>query len=293
MTGRPRVSVIIPHYHDLNSLDRCLSLLAEQTFPQNEFEIVVADNGSPEGPVAVAAAIADRAKLTVVGERGAGPARNGGVCNSSGELLAFIDSDCEPERGWLAEGVLALADYDVVGGHVRVLIEDPQRVTAVEAFERVFAFDFKSYITKKGFAGSGNLFCPRKVFEAVGGFRVGVSEDVEWSRRATRAGYRIGYAQKAVVGHPARRDWAELLAKWRRVNLESYKLASERSGGRLAWLARSLALPASALVHTPRVMFSPELASLGQRLSALEILYALRCWRLYDSIRLLVQDGER
>jgi glycosyltransferase involved in cell wall biosynthesis len=287
MNSAPRVSVIIPHYHDLCGLDRCLSLLSEQTYPKDDFEIVVADNGSPEGEATVAAAIAGRAKLTIVNERGAGPARNGGVAQSTGKILAFIDSDCQPEAQWLAAGLRALADYDFVGGRVRVLVENPGNVTSVEAFERVFAFDFKTYIMKKGFAGSGNLFCPLPLFEAVGGFRAGVSEDVDWSRRAVRAGYSIGYAPGAIVGHPARRTWTELTTKWRRINLESYALIHERAGGRLRWLVRSLALPISPLIHTPRVLFNRDLTSFGQRLSALQVLYRLRLWRFLDSFRLL------
>ena len=290
MSGTPTVSVIIPHYHDLCGLDRCLALLTKQTYPRDEFEIVVADNGSPEGAAAVAAVIAGRAALTVVDERGAGPARNGGVARAKGQILAFIDSDCQPEPDWLTEGVCALADFDFVGGRVQVLVDDAQQMTGVEAFERVFAFDFKTYITKKGFAGSGNLFCPRRLFDILGGFRAGVSEDVDWSHRAARAGYRIGYAPRAVVGHPARKTWTELSTKWRRINTESYELLAERAGGRFRWLIRSLALPVSAVIHSPRVMLSGDLNTLSQRLSALKVLYRVRCWRLFDALRLLAAN---
>ena len=73
------------------------------------------------------------------------------------------------------------------------------------------------------------LAVERALFDAVGGFRVGVSEDTEWCERARVAGYRIGYAPAAVVGHPARRTWDELLAKWRRLNVESFNLFAHAS----------------------------------------------------------------
>ena len=280
------VSVIIPHYRDLGGLARCLDALERQTLPRERFEIVVADNKSPEGEAAVAEVIAGRARLVVVTEKGAGPARNGGVAVATGRLFAFTDSDCVPEPQWLAEGLKGLESYDFVGGHVRVLLENPPAMSDVEAFERVFAFDFKAYILKKGFTGAGNMFCPRTVFEDVGGFLTGVSEDVEWSHRATGKGHRLGFAPRAVVGHPARRSWADLETKWKRVNSELYELArANRQVPR--WMLRAAALPASALAHTPKVLASAELNTFGQRLAALKVLYRLRFWRLADSIRLV------
>lgn len=287
----PKVSVIIPHYRDLKGLAICLSALERQTYPRDGFEVVVADNASPEGAQAVADIIAGRGHLVVVAEKGAGPARNGGVAASSGEILAFIDSDCVAEPAWLEEAVKALPAFDFIGGRVKVLVDDPADITPVEAFERVFAFDFKTYIEKKRFTGAGNLICSRRVFDEVGGFRTGVSEDVEWSRRAQACGFRLGYAPRAVVGHPARRSWSELLAKWRRINLETFGLSAKSSVGRARWLLKALLMPASAVVHTVKVAQSPELSTARERWAAVGVLFRLRFWRLGDSLRLLWTGG--
>lgn len=290
-SSAPKVSVIIPHYRDLSGLDLCLSALERQTYPRDRFEIVVADNASPEGVEAVADVIAARAHLVVVDEKGAGPARNGGVAAASGEVLAFIDSDCVAEPAWIEEAIAGLPGFDFIGGRVRVLVQDPDAITPVEAFERVFAFDFKTYIEKKRFTGAGNLICPRRVFDAVGGFRTGVSEDVEWSRRAQACGFRLGYAPRAVVGHPARRSWPELLAKWRRINLETFGLSARGPTGRLRWLAKALMMPASAVIHTAKVVVSPELKSVRDRWGAVRILFRLRFWRLGHAMRLLIAEA--
>lgn len=283
--GYPKVSVVIPHYRDVENLKICLHALEAQSYPRDAFEIIVADNGSPEAE-AVRAAAGD-ARLVIARERGAGPARNAGAAAARGEMLAFIDSDCVPQPQWLAEGVAALSRFDFAGGRVTVLIADPRRMTAVEAFEKVFAFDNEAYVTKKGFTGSGNLFCPRALFEKVGGFRVGVSEDVEWSHRATAAGFRLGFAPNATVGHPARRTWPELVAKWRRLTLEAYLLAMEKGGSQPRWFLRSLLLPASALAHAPRVLRDPSL-NMDRKLAALRVLVAIRCWRFCAALRLLL-----
>ena len=290
MSATPKVSVIVPHYRDLAALDLSLRLLEAQSFPRNDFEIVVADNGTPER-AELEALVVGRARLVVVAERGAGLARNGGVAAARGQILAFTDSDCQPEPGWLAAGVEALSRYDFVGGRVKVLVADPTHLTATESFERVFAFDFKTYIARKGFTGAGNLFCPRSVFERVGGFRAGVSEDVDWSHRARALGFSLGYEPRAVVGHPARRTWKELTLKWHRVNRETFRLSSAKRGGSILWLLKTCLLPASAVAHSPRVLFSRDLSSSAQRFAALSVLYRIRLWRFRDSLRVLAARG--
>jgi len=282
-----RVSVIVPHYDDLRRLDICLAALARQTVPQADFEIVVADNNSPQGPQEVAKVIAGRARLISIAEKGAGPARNGGVTASTGEVLAFLDSDCVPEPQWIAEGLAALAKHDVVGGNVGIFVDAPDRLTAAEAFEIIFAFQVERYLERKGFVVSANLFCRRDVFDRVGGFATEVSEDVDWCHRASAKNFRIGFARKAAVGHPARRSWAELKRKWSRINSQTYMLKQKGRGGKLLWAFKCLLLPISAFVHTPRVLMSHKLSG-RQKLAALVILYRLRLWRAWDYGRLLV-----
>lgn len=285
----PEVSVIIPHFNDLASLDRCLTAIAGQAaeFP---FEIIVADNNSPCGQAAVEEVIAGRARLALALERGAGPARNAGVEASHGHLLAFTDCDCIPEPGWLAAGIDALSSRDFVGGAMTVLVDDPRNLSGAEAFERVFAFNNRRYVEEQGFTVTANLFCPRTVFDQVGHFRTGVSEDLEWCQRAAAAGFRIGYASNAVVGHPARADWAELVGKWRRLNVESYALFASRPGGRLRWALRSLLLPASIMLHVPAVIRSSAISGSATRSRALATLVRIRLWRLLDAWRLLLKS---
>jgi glycosyltransferase involved in cell wall biosynthesis len=291
--GGPMLSVIVPHYDDLDGLARCLDCLDQQTLPREQFEVVVADNNSPQGREAVEAVVRGRATVVVVREKGAGPARNGGVAASRGEILAFTDSDCLPEREWLAGGLEGLKSYDFVGGRVRVSVSDPDRMTGAEAFERVFAFNFEDYINRKHFTGSGNLFCARTLFDTVGPFRAAVSEDVDWSRRALAAGFRLGYEKRAVIWHPARRNWPELLAKWRRMNREAFGLAGDSPRARVLWMLKACALPASAFAHSGRVFTSSELSSARQRLLALGTLFRLRFWRSWDAWRIALASGRQ
>lgn len=288
---QPHVSVVIPHYNDLKRLDLCLDALSRQSLPAEQFEIIVADNGSPAGEAAVADAIAGRARLVTALEKGAGPARNAGVAASRTPLLAFTDSDCVPEPGWLAAGIAMLDQADLVGGRMTVATGTDAPLSGAEAFESVFAFDNRNYVEKKGFTVTANLFCSRAVFDKVGPFRVRVAEDMEWCQRAGNMGLRLAYAEAAVVAHPARRDWAELKRKWKRTNAERFDLAASRPLGRLRWLGQSLLMPASILVHAPRIITSPALSGIQPRLSALGTLARLRLWRSIDSIALMLRGG--
>lgn len=291
MRHRGLVSVIVPHFNDLAGLDRCLAALDRQSFATGRREIIVSDNASPQGRVAIEAVIANRARLVIVHERGAGPARNGGVAAASGEILAFTDSDCQPEPGWLAAGVDALAKSDLVGGRVAVLVDDPARMTPVEAFERAYAFDNEAYVRTKGFSVTANLFCRRSVFETAGGFRVGVSEDLEWCQRARSHGFKIAFAPWAVVGHPARRTWDEILTKWSRIENETFALYLSRSNGRSRWLIRLLAQPLLIVAEAPRAFLASGLSGSGRRVAAAAMLARLRLWRLWNGLRLFVRPG--
>jgi cellulose synthase/poly-beta-1,6-N-acetylglucosamine synthase-like glycosyltransferase len=286
--AQPFVSVVVPHYNDIAGLRLCHERLLAQTWPADRFELIVADNNSRCGLDAVRA-VAPTAKVVLETAQGAGPARNAGVAASRGEVLAFLDSDCVPEPDWIAEGVAALQRHDFVGGQVFVLARVPERPTPVEAFEIVFNFNFRRYIEQVGFTGTGNMFVRRDVFDRVGGFRTGVSEDMDWSFRARALGYTLGYAERAVVGHPARRDWPELIRRWSRIVAEHYETAREHRAGRIAFIGKALLMPFSIPPHAADVLRSDKLPDARARAGAIQILTRLRLWRARQMLRLALQ----
>ncbi|WP_176592702.1 glycosyltransferase family 2 protein [Sphingobium sp. EM0848] len=287
----PRISVIIPHYNDLSSLGDCLDALEAQSQSRDSFEIIVADNGSPIDRAAMERVTAGRARLVTVAEKGAGPARNGGVAASRGPYLAFVDCDCTPHARWLEEGVVALERHDLVGGRMVVTVDRNRAITGPEAFESVFAFDNRRYVEEEAFTVTANLFCPRRLFDEVGGFRNGVSEDKDWCHRARDAGYRIGYAEQAMVGHPARVSWDDLRNKWRRLNAETYGLFRPKPFGTVKWVMRNWLLPLSIAAHVPTVLRSPALRSMAERRAALATLVQIRLWRFVHAHQLAFGRG--
>lgn len=284
----PLISVIVPHYNDLDHLEHCLQALRRQTLAQERYEVIVADNNSVGGVHAVER-IAGGVIVVPAPQQGAGPARNAGVKAARGAVLAFIDSDCLADRNWLREGISALERFDYVGGQVVTKIGQPRETTPAEAVEAVFAFNFKKYIEKDGFSGSGNLFVPKEIFGRVGGFRAGVSEDIDWCRRANALGYRLGYAERAIVFHSARREWRELRRKWDRILAETVGLARERPRWRLRWIAYAVIVGASPLAHWIAVVRSPRLVGLRAKCCGLLGLVRIRSYRSYRMLYLLAK----
>jgi GT2 family glycosyltransferase len=273
------VSVIVPHLNDYDNLDACLTLLQEQSFPGARIEIIVADNGSSRGLDAVRRIVGARGRVVEVAERGAGPARNAGVRASRGEAIAFIDSDCRPDRLWLEEGLAALRGSDFAGGRVDVMVDDPRRMTAAEAFESVFAFQNERYVKRLNFTVTASMFVWRSVFDAVGGFENGVPEDLDWCRRAREKGYRIAYAPKSIVGHPARRTMAELKRKWRRLTLEACEGARRNGKGPLPILLRQWAMLLSIAPKGAAIVVTNRLNGAANRAKAIGALAQIHAYR--------------
>lgn len=278
----PETAIIIPHYNDVPRLLRCLDALLPQVGAQTE--VVVVDNASTDSLDPVRAA---HPGLWIVVEpaKGAANARNRGVAETTAPRLAFIDSDCVPASDWVRAIAAAAPKGDLVGGRVDMFDETPPPRSGAQAFETVFAFDLKTYVERKGFSGSGNLITRRDVFDATGPFIHGLSEDLDWCRRATAKGFRLVYDDGLRVSHPTRTDWPALARKWRRLTDEGFGVNGRGPVARLKWAAKALAMPVSVLAHLPRVLRHPQLNGATEHLRAVGTLVRLRLLRMVWMLR--------
>ena len=270
-------SIIIPHYNDVERLERCLEALMPQV--SDDVEVVVADNASTM-PLDVILRRWPSVRLVTQTEKGAGPARNAGVAATSAPWLLFIDADCVPSPNWIARGRAIASEDKVIGGRVDVFDETPPPKSGAEAFETVFAFQMQSYLEKRAFLGSGNLVTSRKVFDAVGGFLPAVSEDKDWSQRAERAGFSLAFDNELAVSHPSRQNWPALRTKWRRLTSEGFLLEAQGAWGRLRWALKGLLMPLSVVMHAPKILMHNSLSG-REKWRALVTLARLRCLRMF------------
>ena len=95
------VSVVVPVYKVAGQLEACLASLVNQTLVS--LEILVVDDGSPDGSVAIAQRFAarypDRLRLIRKANGGCASARSAGLAEARGEFVGFVDGDdwVEPE----------------------------------------------------------------------------------------------------------------------------------------------------------------------------------------------------
>jgi glycosyltransferase involved in cell wall biosynthesis len=119
---QPRLSVILPTYNRAAALRRSIGALLRQDAPSRDYEIVVVDNNSNDGTAALLEAIDDPRVRAIREERqGLSFARNAGLRQARGEIVAFVDDDVEAAPDWVTTIVRTLdarRDVDGVGGRV-------------------------------------------------------------------------------------------------------------------------------------------------------------------------------
>lgn len=224
MADHPGFAIIIPHYNDHARLVRCLEAVLQNDLHGGE--VVVADNCS-EPPLDDIAARFPTIRFVTEPARGAAAARNRGVQATTAPLLFFLDADCVPAADWVTTALRVSQPDTVIGGRIDVFDEGEGPRNGAQAFETVFAFNQQAYVRDKGFSVTANLITTRPVFEKVGPFIVGLSEDVEWCERATAAGFALIYEDALQVRHPSRGDWAALRKKWLRMTEEGFGSAGK------------------------------------------------------------------
>jgi glycosyltransferase involved in cell wall biosynthesis len=208
----PFVSAIVPCYNNSAQLQKCLSALYFQSYPYDRYEVIVVDNGSTEDLFTLCQQFPN-VRYCYERKRGSYAARNKGLKLAQGEVIAFTDSDCLPDRDWLTQGVRALAEADIVAGHIEFFFQQalPNPVEYADALSHL---NQALYVTQ-GYGATGNLFVWARVFREVGPFNGEMTHlgDREWGQRATAAGNVIVYSEAAWVGHPARSNLRELTQK--------------------------------------------------------------------------------
>jgi len=276
-----KYAVIIPHYDDVLRLRTCLDALCVADL--GDVDVVVVDNGSLQGLSEIIASF-QMVRFLSEPQKGAANARNRGVSETNAPYLFFLDSDCVVAGDWLAVAKSVVQDQGIIGGRIYVFDETAPPRSGSQAFEAVFGFDQRSYIEAKGFSVTANLLTSRKVFEDVGPFRHGVSEDLDWCLRAGAKGYKLSYEDRLCVGHPSRGNWRDLTRKWRRLTAESFGLTGAGTKARVVWALRALMMPLSIFAHAPKMLRCRDLTA-SEKARGVGTLAAIRMSRMIWMLR--------
>jgi len=221
-----KISVVVCTYNRCQSLSAALEDLAVQVMPDsNAWEIVVVDNNSSDQTRKVVEEVSEkwpgRFRYVFESRQGLSQARNRGIQESQGELIAFTDDDVQVEPDWLRNLTSNLFNGWIgAGGRIVPTWKkplpswlSPHDFHSMEPFVAFDAGAVPRRLEKPPFGA--NMAFRREVFHKYGGFRTDLgrigndligSEDTEFGRRLLAAGERLRYEPSAVVYHPVVED---------------------------------------------------------------------------------------
>lgn len=208
-----RYSIIVPVYNRPDEADELLHSLTNQTF--RNFEVIIVEDGSsvPCGAVVEKYKSLLDIKYFSKSNSGPGQTRNYGAERSSGEYLIVLDSDVILPSTYLeaVEKELIASPADAFGG--------PDR--AHESFtdtQKAINYSMTSFFTTGGIRGgkkkmdkfyprSFNMGIRKETYLALGGFsKMRFGEDIDFSIRIFKAGYKCRLFPEAWVWHKRRTD---------------------------------------------------------------------------------------
>jgi glucosyl-dolichyl phosphate glucuronosyltransferase len=223
------ITVILCTYNRAHRICAALeSVLASVLSPGGEWEVLVVDNNSKDQTRAAVNEFClrfpGRVRYLFEAQQGLSNARNAGIREARGEIIAFTDDDVTMEPAWLQNLTASLHDGPWVGAGGRILppkdFTPPDWLTldggAMDSSGVLALFDLGTVPGELKKAPFGaNMTFRKSVFEKYGGFRPDLgrcgnslisNEDTEFGERLMVAGERFRYQPSAVVYHPVTKE---------------------------------------------------------------------------------------
>ncbi len=208
--GLPFVSVVVPARNEEKLLAQCLNSLQEQDYA-GKYEIIVVDNASTDRTYDIASSFG--VKVVREANIGTGPARQRGLHEAMGEIVAFTDADTVVPRFWLTTLVQRLTQGSEV-----VAVTGPYAFFDVGPMARALSYlinfifinldnAFRFAMRKGGTLWGSNFAIKKQTLVEVGGFDATIKylgEDYDLSLRLIRKG-RVSLLSRLFVLTSARR----------------------------------------------------------------------------------------
>lgn len=209
----PKVSVVVCAYNAADTITDCVRSLSALTYPN--YEVIVVNDGSKDG---TAALVAEHpwVRLISIANGGLSAARNLGLREATGTIVAYTDADVRVDPDWLTHLVQPFVRSDVVasGGPNLVPPDDPFMAQCVALAPGAPTHVLLDDRTAEHVPGC-NMAFRRDALLAIGGFNpiyLRAGDDVDACWRLQARGGRIGFAPAALVWHHHR---SRVQAYWR------------------------------------------------------------------------------
>lgn len=169
-----KFSVIIPAYNEAQYIEKAINALKRQSIKRSDFEIIVIDNNSEDNTGEIAKnAGADKVLKELT--KGTNIARQRGVVESQGEIVAFLDADAEPPINWLEliESYLNNKSIAAISGPYDFQFKGWKRIADIIYTHFIFShLDKITFLLTRRRVGvimGGNFATHRSTLEAIGG----------------------------------------------------------------------------------------------------------------------------
>ena len=220
------ISIIIPSYNSESTIRECLESLLHQSYVK-EYEVILVDSSTDETPKLVTELYPEVRLIHLDQKTDPGTARNLGIRASSGDVIAFIDSDCVAAQDWLEKMVNAYdSKYHVVGGVVTN--GNPSDDLVGWAGYLAEFREFLPGLPKKevNHIPTCNISYKRTIFDKYGYFqgKYYPQEDLIFNYHLTRQGERILRDPSIVVSHKHRSELKDFLRHQKKIGTITAKV---------------------------------------------------------------------
>jgi len=212
------ISIVIP----IKNRGFILSNLIENLLKLNysNYEIVIVDDCSTDNTKKILNNYKIKAIL-LEKSVGSATARNIGIKNAKNNIIALTDSDCIVSRNWLRDLVPFLKKYDMVGG--KVIYSDKKEMKLYP-----LNLDTQKIIKKESpvnFLNTSNMIFKKDLWKETGGFLNYRIEDVEFSWRLLKKGFKLIYIPRGTVYHYNKRNTIQNIKKYMQYGKSYSKIA--------------------------------------------------------------------
>ena len=200
---QPRFSVIVPLYNKAPFVKKALESIISQTF--SDWKCIIVDDGSTDNSLSVVKGfverIDDRWTILTLSNSGVAVARNNGVAASIGEYVCFLDADDWWDANFLEEMDRLIREYPDAGLYAtNYVYYKPGKTHVALKMERGYMNYPDAYLHGEMPVWTGAACMPRKVFDEMGGFPVGIKlgEDfLLWAKTALH--YKVAFCEKPLA----------------------------------------------------------------------------------------------